>query len=130
LKCVHLILALAVAVVPDVGLPVAAAEPAASLDSGRVPDWLKRAKHKTLNRVFGGARPIRTDHISYPRTVAAVFTFERVVTCATCSAPYNKLRPRGRVIRVSYDRRTHRQGAMQFCESRGLWPPRACCHRR
>jgi hypothetical protein len=96
-----------------------------------LPHWLKGAETQTLDRVFGGATPIHTTHIPYPRKVAVVFEFGHVVICRTCSGPSAATVPRGRVIRVSFDRQTHRlNGAMQFCESRGSLPRGALCLRR
>lgn len=96
-----------------------------------LPRWLMPAEMKTLDRVFGGARPTHTWYVSYPRKIAAIFLFNRVVICGACSAPSNASLPRGRVIRVSYDRQTHRQGnAIRFCESKGSFPPLAWCLRR
>jgi hypothetical protein len=98
--------------------------------------WLRAAEQRTLQRVFGGARPVRTIYLAYPRKIAVVFEFDHVVICGACSAPSNASLPRGRVIRVSFDRGTHQLGgasdgiAMRFCESRGAWPPRANCLRR
>jgi hypothetical protein len=95
-----------------------------------LPRWLPLAEKQTLDGVFGGAKPIHTDHISYPSTIAVIFEFNRVVVCGTCSGPSNASIPRGRVIRVSFDRSTHRlNGLMQFCESRGTKPSRALCLR-
>lgn len=100
------------------------------------PLWLRAAEQRTLQRVFGGARPVRTIYLAYPRKIAVVFEFDHVVICGACSAPSNASLPRGRVIRVSFDRGTHQLGgasdgiAMRFCESRGAWPPRANCLRR
>jgi len=108
-------------------LPVAAAAKASA------PGWLAASERQTLNRVFGGARPVRTYLIGYPRKIAVVWVFDRVVICGACSAPSNASLPRGRVIRLSYDRRTHAVRAadgMRFCEARGSYPPRAECLRR
>jgi hypothetical protein len=118
------------------GVALASAAPASSASSATVPPWLRAAEHQTLVRVFGGARPVHTVYISYPRKIAVVFEFNKVVICGACSAPTNASLPRGRVIRVSYDRKTHELGgasdgfAMRFCESRGALPPRAQCLRR
>ena len=96
-----------------------------------LPHWLKGAETQTLERVLGGATPVHTYYVSYPRKIAVIFEFKRVVICRTCSGPTAASVPRGRLIRVSYDRRTHRlTDAMQFCESRGSYPPRALCLRR
>ena len=100
-----------------------------------VPQWLMAAETGELDHVFGGARPTRTDYIWYPRKVAVIWEFGRVVVCGGCSAPSNASLPRGRAVRVRYDLRTHRQGGaadgivMWFCVGKGL-PPRAACLRR
>jgi hypothetical protein len=95
------------------------------------PAWLAGAEQRTLARAFGGARPVRIEELWYPRKVAVVWTFDRVVVCGACSAPSNASLPRGRVIRMSFDRRTHRPGnALQFCEARGAQPPPTNCLRR
>jgi hypothetical protein len=99
--------------------------------TGPLPHWLPAAEHRALNGVFGGAKPIHTYSISYPRKIAVIFAFNHVVLCGGCSAPTNASIPRGRVIRVSFDRATHRlTGTMEFCESRGAKPSRARCLRR
>lgn len=101
-----------------------------------LPRWLHGAELRTLDRVFGGARPVHTVYIPYPHKIAVIFEFDHVVICGACSAPSNASLPRGRVIRVSYDRKTHLQGgtadgvAMQFCEARNGQPPRSLCLRR
>lgn len=96
-----------------------------------LPRWLAAAEKQTLTRVLGGAKPIRTHSISYPRKIAVIFEFDHVVICQTCGGPSDASIPRGRVIRVSFDRSTHRMnGAIQFCESRGTQPSRALCLRR
>lgn len=97
------------------------------------PRWLASVERQTLDRVFGGARPVHTQLIPYPKKIAVVWVFDRVVICGMCSAPSNASLPRGRVIRVSYDRHTHALRAadgMRFCEARGSWPPLAECLRR
>lgn len=97
------------------------------------PRWLAAAERQTLQRVFGGARPVHTHLIGYPNKIAVVWTFDRVVICGACSAPSNASLPRGRVIRLSFDRRTHAVRAadgIRFCEARGSYPPRAACLRR
>jgi hypothetical protein len=88
------------------------------------PAWLVRAERMLLARTFGGARPQRVDYIPYPEKIAVVFAFGRVVVCGACSAPSAASEPRGRVVRVSFDRSTHALGgapdgwAMQFCSER------------
>lgn len=129
----RLLLTLPAALALAVGATVVGGAFAAANRSGIVPlpHWLKGAETKTLDRVFGGAKPTRTWYASYPRKIAVIFVFNRVVICGACSAPSNASLPHGRVIRVSYDRQTHRQGnAMRFCESQGSFPPLSWCLRR
>jgi hypothetical protein len=96
-----------------------------------LPRWLMPAEIRTLDRVFGGARPITTWYKWYPHQVAVTFEFSHVVICGACSAPSNASLPRGRVIRVSYNRQTHKQGvALMFCESKGSYPPLSACLQR
>ena len=117
----------AIAIADDVRALAVIATPAAP----SLPRWLPGAEQQTLAAVFEGAKPIHIDTISYPRKVAVIFEFSHVVICGLCSAPSNALLPRGRIIRVGYDRETHRiTGGYQFCESRGTSPPRASCLRR
>ena len=118
---------LSAAAVAALGLPVAAAAKAPARG------WLAAAERQTLAGVFADARPVRTYLIGYPSKIAVVWVFDRVVVCGACSAPTNASLPRGRVIRLSYDRRTHAVRAadgMRFCEARGSYPPRAECLRR
>ena len=86
-----------------------------------------------LDRVFGDARPAHTYRVPYPGKIAVVWMFDRVIVCGACSAPNNASLPRGRVIRVSFDRRTHlvrMADGLRFCESRGSSPSLAACLRR
>lgn len=95
-----------------------------------IPGWVPAANRLVLGG-FGDARPLRTHYISYPNRLAVVFVFSHVVVCGACSAPSNALLPRGRVIRFSYNRRTHRAtGGVEFCEAHGGLPPRSLCLRR
>lgn len=96
-----------------------------------LPHWLPEAEKQVLDKVFAGAKPIHTYYISYPRKIAVIFEFNRVVICQTCSAPSNASIPRGKVIRISFDRQTHRlTGSFQFCERWGAKPSGALCLRR
>lgn len=96
-----------------------------------LPRWLPAAEKHALDNVFGSARPIHTYYVSYPRKVAVIFEFNHVVFCRTCSAPTNASIPHGKVIRVSFDRHTHRlNSSMQFCESRDTKPSLALCIHR
>jgi hypothetical protein len=98
-----------------------------------VPHWLRAAEQKTLANAFGGAMPAHVVYLTYPHKIAVVFEFRRVVVCGSCSAPSNAALPRGRVIRLSYDRTTHRVRAadgLRFCEARGLRPPLRNCLQR
>lgn len=73
-----------------------------------LPQWLRPAERQALANVFSGARPVHTYSISYPRKFAAILAFNRVVTCGTCAGPSNASIPRGKLIRVSFDRQIHR----------------------
>ena len=96
-----------------------------------VPQWLRAAETRTLDGGLGHARPIRTAYIWYPQKIAVIWEFDHIVVCGMCSAPSNASLPRGRVIRVSFDRKTHRMGdAWQFCEATRSSPSRAVCLRR
>ena len=100
------------------------------------PAWLPGAEQSLLGRTFGGAKPLRVYYIPYPKKIAVVFEFTHVVICGMCSAPTAASLPRGKVVRVSFDRRTHgltgaSDGwAMRFCEVRGDQPPKSMCLRR
>lgn len=100
------------------------------------PQWLLRAEHTLLVRGFENAKPVHVYYIRYPRKIAVVFEFRHVVVCGMCSAPTNASLPRGRVLRVSFDRKTHRLGgasdgwAIRFCEVTGNEPPKSSCLRR
>lgn len=98
-----------------------------------LPRWLAPAEARVLERVFGGATPVRTYYLRYPQKIAVIFEFKRVVICGACSAPSNASLPRGRMIRLSFDRRTHlvrSADGLRFCEVRGMYPPRSECLRR
>lgn len=101
---------------------------AAFAKSPRYPAWLETSERQVLARVFGGAQPVAVFHIAYPHKIAVVFEFQRVVICGACSAPSNAQLPRGRVVRVSFERATHRlTGAFRFCEVVGDRPPLSAC---
>jgi hypothetical protein len=116
-----------------VALPSTASAGAARF---RPPRWLLAQEAVLLHRVFENAKPRRVSYIPYPRKIAVVFEFDRVVVCGACSAPSAASQPRGRVVRVSFDRRTHALGgasdgwAMRFCEVRDGKQPKAACLRR
>lgn len=99
----------------------------------RVPRWLTTGQTQFLARVLGGAKPIQVYYLKYPRKIAVVFEFRRVVICGACSAPSNASLPRGKLIRVSFDRQTHKvlaSDGLRFCEARGAYPPKSECLRR
>ncbi len=100
------------------------------------PKWLLNADRALLVHTFGNAKPIRVDYLPYPKKIAVIFEFNHVVICRACGSPSSGSQPRGMVIRVSFDRRTHQLAgasngwAMQFCEVGGGRPPKsACLHR-
>jgi len=93
-----------------------------------IPAWIAAPAKQTLARVFGNPVVVANWNIPYPRKIVVVWEFQAITVCRTCSAPPNRARPRGRVVRVSFDRRTHRlTGAMRFCEVRGTTPPLSNC---
>ena len=95
-----------------------------------LPSWLPAAERQKLRHVFGGASPIHTTYIRYPRKIAIVFEFNHDVICGRCSAPTNASLVRGRVIRFTYDLKTYADDGVMFCARNGLWPPREDCLRR
>jgi hypothetical protein len=120
------------AVIAGVSVPVAS--PAAN--EFTPPRWLLRAERSLLNRAFQRAKPSRVHYIVYPKKIAVVFEFRHVVICGMCSSPNTASQPRGKVLRVSFDRRTHLLSgatngwAIRFCEVRGNTPPKSdCLHR-
>jgi hypothetical protein len=93
-----------------------------------IPTWLGARETQTLATVFGNPRLVQSWHIPYRRKIAVVWEFQSVTVCRTCSAPSNTARPRGRAVRVSFDRRTRRlNDEMRFCEVRGTTPPLSVC---
>ena len=133
MKCLLLTLLVVLAIALGTALPSGSF---AAVDRSHrllLPHWLKAAETQTLDRVFGGATPIHTYYISYPRKIAVIFEFKRVVICRTCSSPTRSTQPRGRLIRISYDRQTHKflnEDGIRFCESKGSFPARALCLHR
>ena|SRR5471032_1062655 len=93
-----------------------------------IPSWVGGPAKQTLAGVFGNPVVVENWTIPYPRKIVVVWEFQGITVCRTCSAPSNAARPRGRVVRVSFDRRTHRlTGEMRFCEVRGITPPLSAC---
>jgi hypothetical protein len=93
-----------------------------------IPAWVGVSATQTLAHVFGNPTVVANWNIPYPRKVVVVWEFQWITVCRTCSAPSNATRPRGRVVRVSFDRRTHHAiGEMRFCEVRGITPPLSAC---
>ena len=93
-----------------------------------IPAWIGASATQMLTHVFGNPTVVANWNIPYPRKVVVVWEFQWIAVCRTCSAPSNATRPRGRVVRVSFDRRTHHStGEMRFCEVRGITPPLSAC---
>jgi hypothetical protein len=93
-----------------------------------VPSWVGGSTKQTLAWVFGNPVVVANWNIPYPRKIVVVWQFQEITVCRTCSAPSNAARPRGRVVRVSFDRRTHHlTGEMRFCEVHGITPPLSAC---
>jgi hypothetical protein len=96
-----------------------------------VPSWLAAAQGQALSRIFGHPKVLHIFHIWYPNKVAVVFEFQISETCRTCSGPSQSAIPHGRIVRLTFDRRTHRIGsALQFCEVQDGAPALAVCLRR
>jgi hypothetical protein len=97
-----------------------------------VPRWLTESDARFLDGIFGGGALLRVHYLWYPRKLAVVFEFKRVAICGACSAPSNALLPRGRFVRITYDRRTRRmEPGLMFCErGRSREPSRSFCLRR
>jgi hypothetical protein len=125
--------------VPLLALVIGLGVPAPSQAGGNAfiaPPWLLRAERSLLNRSFQHARPTRVQYIVYTKKIAVVFEFSHVVVCGMCNSPTTASQPRGKVLRVSFDKRTHlltgaKDGwAIRFCEVQGHTPPKtACLHR-
>ncbi|HEU5372293.1 MAG TPA: hypothetical protein VFU51_07900 [Gaiellaceae bacterium] len=104
------------------------APPGAAKPRDGIPTWVEASSTRTLAHVFGNPAVVQTWNIPYPRKIVVVWEFQWITICRTCSAPSNAARPRGRVVRVSFDRRTHLlTGAMRFCETRGITPLLSRC---
>lgn len=96
-----------------------------------VPSWLVSGQTRALRRIFGHPKVLHTYHLWSKNEVAVVFEFRAIETCVSCSAPSQSALPRGRMVRLTFDRRTHRiESKLEFCEVRGSSPPRALCLRR
>ena len=92
---------------------------ASASPSKGMPAWPRVEIARTLKLGYGNAKPVRIDTIDYPRKIAVVLTFDHIVICGYCSAPSNDVRPRGRILRISFDRQTHSIGnSLRFCETR------------
>jgi hypothetical protein len=93
-----------------------------------IPAWVGARATQTLAHVFGHPTVVASWNIPYPQKIVVVWEFQSITRCLTCSAPSDGVRPRGRVIRVSFDRRTHRlTGELRFCEVQGIMPPLSAC---
>ncbi len=78
--------------------------------------------------MFRDAKPVVTYRIWYPAQVAVIFEFKTNVICNSCSGPSESQLPHGRVIRLTFDRKTHLvKSPPRFCEVRGVSPPLSDC---
>jgi len=94
----------------------------------RVPAWVGASATQTLVHVFGNPAVVANWNIPYPRKIVVVWEFQSITVCRTCSPPSSGPRPQGRVVRVSFERHTHRlTGEMRFCEVHGITPPLSAC---
>jgi len=93
-----------------------------------IPSWAAAPEKQTLARVFGNPAVVASSNIPYPRKIVVVWEFQSITVCRTCSPPSSGPRPQGRVVRVSFERHTHRlTGEMRFCEVHGITPPLSAC---
>lgn len=93
-----------------------------------VPRWVAASEQRAVARLFGKQTVVGVFHIPYRQKIAVVVQFQDVAVCRICSAPSNAARPRGRVVRFSFDRRTHQlNGMLRFCEVQAATPPLAAC---
>jgi hypothetical protein len=107
---------------------VSAAAARPSVTPRTVPAWLVKAQHQALLRMFRDAKPVATYRIWYPAQVAVIFEFKMNVICNLCSGPSESQLPHGRVIRVTFDRKTHFvKSGLRFCEVQGASPPLSDC---
>jgi hypothetical protein len=99
------------------------------------PAWLPRSERAVLAHDFEHAKPKRVYFISYPKKIAVIFEFDHPVVCGMCHGPAGRKPLAARMIRVSFDRKTHNlSGApdgfvIRFCEITGNQPPRSRCLR-
>jgi hypothetical protein len=91
----------------------------ASGSTASLPAWLRAEIARRLRVSYENAKPTRIETISYPRTIAVVLTFAHTITCVACSAPSNNDLPHGKVLRISFEWRTHAPGdSLRFCKTR------------
>jgi len=98
--------------------------------STEIPRWLAGAQNDALHGIFGNAEVIHTYHIWYPSKVAVVFEFTKVEACRTCTGPSPATSPRGRFVRITFNRKTHKiEPGLQFCDVHDSDPPKSVCLR-
>lgn len=93
------------------------------------PAWVRAATQQMIksNAATYGANPVLVSYLSYPRKIAVVIEYDRIVYCG-CGGPTARATPGGRVVRVSFDRASHQfNSEFRFCEVRGASPPLAAC---
>jgi hypothetical protein len=116
-----------------IGLMVAAAKaPIAPSSTGAAapPPWLARAEHRFLQGFPTVKRPMHTYRFYGKKAITVVFEFRAVAVCGGCSAPSNADLPRGKMVRILFDRRSHKAvGPLEFCGADGNVPRREACLR-
>lgn len=97
-----------------------------------VPAWLAAAEKQAVTGTFGdAARVVRTYHVWYPSEVAVIVQFKKNEVCRSCTAPRSSLLPHGRMVRFTFNLRTHHlKPAFAFCLVRGSYPSASYCLRR
>jgi hypothetical protein len=85
------------------------------------PAWLRAATTEALRLSFGDPIPSRVERIGYPRKLAVVLSFPRAIGCGGCTHLGGTPPPVARVLRISFDRQTHRRtDEFRFCEQRAV----------
>jgi len=110
---------------------LAAVVPASAKPRDGIPTWVGARAQQAVDRLFGRGHSVSADfNIPERRRVVVVYEFQNVVTCATCATAPGRPKPHGRVVRLTFDRRTRRLvGRLRFCEVQGITPPLAACLR-
>jgi hypothetical protein len=101
-----------------------ACAPAAALGKGgpgEQPRWLEASENQVLATYFGRPHLTMVSVDPEGQQIRGVFSFQYVVACERCAHPSGSPTPRGRVVRVTFARATHRvSGPMKLCDPNGI----------